>query len=319
MDNYGLAAWAQAAVDDNWRYWYGTCGYKCTMELYKAKREQYPAHYGAARASVYLADIARGSTCCDCVGLIKSYCWHGVERGRYSLHPDVSADGLYELAKQRGGIAALPEQPGVLVRYKGHVGVYLGDGWVAEARGFAYGVVRTRLKDRGWTHLYRDPFIQYLDAPPADGQADGAAALSGGEENGQSNAEARDGSGSEPGVETAPGGVDDTAGSAENSSAGAENTFASAAADDSPNAAARAAHTGCAQLSACRLIRRGCHCAAVAALQGWLGFKGYSCGPVDGEFGAQTESAVRRFQRESQLAADGIIGPLTLGAIYAAR
>ena len=49
---------------------------------------------------------------------------------------------------------------------------------------------------------------------------------------------------------------------------------------------------------------------SVRAMQGILIACGCSCGPdgADGDFGANTEAALRRFQREAGLAADGVCG-----------
>lgn len=43
----------------------------------------------------------------------------------------------------------------------GHVGVYIGNGKVVEARGHDYGVVETNLVDRGWTQWGKCPYIEY--------------------------------------------------------------------------------------------------------------------------------------------------------------
>ena len=39
--------------------------------------------------------------------------------------------------------------------------LYIGGGYVVEARGFDYGVCITALKKRPWTHWYKHPKIQY--------------------------------------------------------------------------------------------------------------------------------------------------------------
>lgn len=66
------------------------------------------------------------------------------------------------------------------------------------------------------------------------------------------------------------------------------------------------------------LIRRGQTGARVKRVQALLiYFHGISCGPdgVDGDFGANTEAAVREFQRRVGLDADGIVGPMTAAAV----
>lgn len=46
--------------------------------------------------------------------------------------------------------------------FPGHVGVYIGNGEVIEARGHAYGVVTTKLSSRGWTQWGKCPYIDYI-------------------------------------------------------------------------------------------------------------------------------------------------------------
>ncbi|MBE6719187.1 MAG: hypothetical protein E7571_00845 [Ruminococcaceae bacterium] len=43
----------------------------------------------------------------------------------------------------------------------GHVGVYIGGGYVIEAKGHAYGVVKTAFKGRGWKNWGKCPWITY--------------------------------------------------------------------------------------------------------------------------------------------------------------
>ena len=63
-----------------------------------------------------------------------------------------------------GTIDSLPEVPGIALRSDGHVGVYIGDGYAVEERGFNYGCVKTRVASRNWTHWYYLPFIDYGEA-----------------------------------------------------------------------------------------------------------------------------------------------------------
>ncbi|NLL51800.1 MAG: peptidase M14 [Peptococcaceae bacterium] len=53
----------------------------------------------------------------------------------------------------------------------------------------------------------------------------------------------------------------------------------------------------------------------VAVLQSRLKSLGYHPGPIDGIFGTRTQQAVIRFQRDRGLTPDGIVGPLTYGAL----
>ena len=63
-------------------------------------------------------------------------------------------------------------------------------------------------------------------------------------------------------------------------------------------------------------LRRGSRGDDVKKLQEMLNALGYDCGTADGIFGAKTEIAVRSFQQENGLAADGIAGKNTLSLIY---
>jgi hypothetical protein len=53
----------------------------------------------------------------------------------------------------------------------------------------------------------------------------------------------------------------------------------------------------------------------VAHLQQQLTDRGYDPGPVDGQFGPRTDAAVRQFQFDNGLAADGVVGPMTWAAL----
>ena len=177
-------------------YWYGTCMYRCKESTLESKTKQYPKHYTSGRMDKYREDIAAKRIAADCVGAIKGYCWTNGGEGlieafgnsaafanKYNTNgcPDKSANGMFEWAKAQGmpwgTIDTLPELPGLCVRYDGHVGVYAGNGKVAEWRGFKNGSKVTELAGRGWTHWYQHPAITYAAAPAQPVKAELGARL----------------------------------------------------------------------------------------------------------------------------------------------
>ena len=68
-------------------------------------------------------------------------------------------------------------------------------------------------------------------------------------------------------------------------------------------------------------LSRGSFGELVAAVQTLLILEGYPCGPdgADGDFGPNTEKAVREFQEQLDLTPDGIVGPETGAALFGAE
>lgn len=62
-------------------------------------------------------------------------------------------------------------------------------------------------------------------------------------------------------------------------------------------------------------VRSGSSGEYVKLLQSILKEKGYDCGAIDGKFGPLTYKAVTKFQRDSKLVVDGIVGPKTWSAL----
>ncbi len=62
-------------------------------------------------------------------------------------------------------------------------------------------------------------------------------------------------------------------------------------------------------------LKKGSKGDAVEGLQNALNQRGSGSGSVDGEFGPATEKAVKHFQGDAGLAADGIVGPGTWEAL----
>lgn len=66
---------------------------------------------------------------------------------------------------------------------------------------------------------------------------------------------------------------------------------------------------------AAAVLKRGDRCEAVRQLQTKLTQKGHTVGSIDGDFGNGTEFAVRQYQVNQGLEADGIVGPSTAAAL----
>lgn len=163
-NNLDLAAWAEMAYEQHWGYVYGTWGSTLTEQLLQTKAGQYPTDVGGNME--YIRTRWMGRRVADCIGLIKGYCWYTPSAGfEYCGNgmPDIGANKMYENASVKGEIGTIPETPGLAVWVKGHIGVYVGDGWVIEAMSTVDGVRKTRIEDRPWTHWLRIPYIDYIE------------------------------------------------------------------------------------------------------------------------------------------------------------
>lgn len=144
-------------------YWYGTFGQYSTITLYEMKKTQYPKYYTANDYDSQLNQKVH-----DCVGLIKGYLWCDEPEGKptYNKNQDKSANGMYNVSTIKGDMSTFKDCVGLLL-YKGsstsritHVGVSCGDGYVIEAKGHKYGVVKTKL-DSSWKYWSKCPYITY--------------------------------------------------------------------------------------------------------------------------------------------------------------
>ena len=151
-------------------YWFGTFGQTANAALLENKRKQYPTHYTDARMARYRSDF--GKQVFDCSGLLKYILRTEAETKPliYNAAFDYSADSFYTKATTKGPISSLPELPGLGLHRSGHVGVYIGGGYLIEAKGFDYGCVKSLLKDRNFTEWFQIPGVTYTqntthDAP----------------------------------------------------------------------------------------------------------------------------------------------------------
>ena len=164
-NNLDLVQWAIAAEKAGWGYVWGACGQVLTESALAGKSAQYPDEVGGQED--FIRTHWLGRRCADCVGFIKGYGWLNAETQEIEYvtngMPDIGADAMYANATEKGTIDTIPEIPGLAVWHEGHIGIYVGNGEVIEAMGTRYGVVRTQLSERHWTHWLKIPYINYIE------------------------------------------------------------------------------------------------------------------------------------------------------------
>ena len=155
----GLVDYCKAQV--GLPYWFGTYGQTASESLYKAKKKQYPKYYTASDFSKQY-----GKRVHDCCGLIKGYMMSVSPTAKpvYNSAFDEGADTMYSECTKKGDISYIPEIAGICVWKKGHIGVYIGNGYVIEAKGHAYGVIKSKLSATKWTNWGKLKFIDYSEA-----------------------------------------------------------------------------------------------------------------------------------------------------------
>lgn len=166
-NNLDLVQYAIEAEQAGWGYVWGTYGTVLTELLLEALLEAYPDDIGEHEE--FIRENWMGKRTADCVGFIKGYSWlepktHELVYGTNGM-PDVSADGMYDAATEKGSIDTIPEIPGLAVWKEGHIGIYIGGGETIEAMGTRYGVVRRQLSAGSWTDWLKIPYINYIEEP----------------------------------------------------------------------------------------------------------------------------------------------------------
>lgn len=162
-NNEGLVLYAKAQV--GLPYWYGTFGQTASPTLLNSKRKQYPSYYTANDFNSQYNKRVH-----DCVGLIKGYLWSDTTTSepKYNASQDVSASGMYNKSIHKGDMSTFPAINGTLV-YKNygnrisHVGIYCVDGYVYEAKGHEYGVIKTPYRQSDWVLWSLCPYIDYCE------------------------------------------------------------------------------------------------------------------------------------------------------------
>lgn len=165
-NNIQLVDYCNKLYNAGARYWFGTFGQIASNSLWIAKKQQYPLQYKSSRDKQIKKDIEEGRIVTDCSGLIKGFMMTR-DNGQIVYTPslDLGANTYYNRATEKGTIKTMPDIPGLAVWKEGHIGVYVGNGEVIEARGFDYGVQKYKLADRPYTKWLKIPGLEYITIP----------------------------------------------------------------------------------------------------------------------------------------------------------
>lgn len=169
-NNLDLVKWAQMAYDNKWGYVWGSHGNVLTANELKRLEKTFGSH--VTDKEEYIKSHWLGRRTSDCVGLIKGYGWYDETSGtiKYGTNgmKDVTADGMFNAAVEKGPISTMPDIPGIAVWHQGHIGVYIGNGYVIHAANTYDGVIKTPITSSGWTHWLKVPYINYIEETDAD-------------------------------------------------------------------------------------------------------------------------------------------------------
>lgn len=148
-------------------YWGGGFGQLASRPLYDQNRAR--LGYGPWNNDY---DRDAGQKVHDCCGMVKGFMWtDGPDvpwrAGQYEINGcgDWSVREFYNKCSEKGDVGKMFDSPGLLLfnNSLGHMGIYVGDGYVVEARDHERGVQKNLLKDRTsftrWGKL--DVCIQY--------------------------------------------------------------------------------------------------------------------------------------------------------------
>lgn len=163
--NLGMVEWANFAYENGWGYVWGSYGNVLTenqLEIYKRVSGTHVTNY-----EDYIRSHWLNRRTSDCVGLIKGYGWYNPDTGNieYGTNgmPDLGANAMHAAATEKGPISTMPEIPGLAVWQEGHIGVYIGNGYVIQAANTFDGVIKTKLSYNRWQEWLKVPYINYIE------------------------------------------------------------------------------------------------------------------------------------------------------------
>ena len=157
-----LVAKFQYTIDNHWGYIYGTAGTLWTQAKQNAATREQTKKYGSQWIGHYVS---------DCSGL---FYWAFKQLGSYMYHGSNTMYKQYCVNKGRlvngkrsdgnGLLAGTAIFTGTETEH-GHVGLYIGNGIVIEAKGTQAGVVKTPITDSRWTFWGEMKYVDYSMSP----------------------------------------------------------------------------------------------------------------------------------------------------------
>lgn len=133
-------------------YVYGAKGEKLTLDKYNMLKKMYGSMvWGSDKNKV-------GKVCVDCSGLISWYTGNVINSATFKSTA-IKVLPISEIDRAVAGCA---------VWRSGHIGVYVGNGYIIEARGSRYGVVKTKVSQRDFTHILWLKDIDYTNGKLAN-------------------------------------------------------------------------------------------------------------------------------------------------------
>ncbi len=144
LTNIGLVAFVKTKLGTP--YVYGAKGKVLTQANFNYLQNTY-------RQYVPNSDESKvGKICVDCSGLISWY------TGK------IKSSAAFAAESKRQPINTISLAPiGAAVWRQGHIGVYIGNGEIIEARGSQFGTVRTKVGQRDFTHWFLLKDIEYVE------------------------------------------------------------------------------------------------------------------------------------------------------------
>ena len=147
-------------------YWCGTFGQVATEWLYHYNKGRLPMYY---TANDFMSQL--GQKVHDCVGLVKGAMWCNTPEAQPTYVPsqDYTVKQMYTSAIEKGLIKNIKEPAKGALLFNssfGHVAIYIGNGYIVEAKGHAWGVQKNPYVPVNWTYWSKCIFFDYKDSEP---------------------------------------------------------------------------------------------------------------------------------------------------------